>query len=113
MSLPALRAVDRAVEEGADADDVLRAVVAALAAEPDVAWAGIAFLEDGELALGPCDGSPDETARRATPISYRGDIVGELVVDGTADDAALEELARRIAEYVLLGWDTRGDAWEP
>ncbi len=113
MSPGSLAAVDRVVGEGGDADDVLRAVVAALAAEPDIAWAGIEFLEAGELVLGPSAGLPDETRRHAVPIAYRGEPVGELIVDGVADRASLEDVAASLSEYVLLGWDTGGNAWEP
>ena len=111
--ISALKAVDRVVGDGGDADDVLRAVVAALAAEPEITWAGIEFLEAGELVLGPSAGLPDETRRRIAPIAYRGEPVGELVVDGVGDQSSLEDVATRISEYVLLGWDTGGSAWEP
>jgi hypothetical protein len=113
MSPGSLEAVDRVVDEGGDADDVLRAVVAALAAEPDIAWAGIEFLEAGELVLGPSAGLPDETRRRVTTIAYRGELVGELVVDGLVEQSLLDHVAASISEYVLLGWDTGGHAWEP
>jgi len=113
MSPSQLDAVERIVEAGGEADDVLRAVVAALAAEPGISWAGIRFLEAGELVLGPSAGSPDETRRTATAIAYRGDAVGELVVDGSADPTTLDAVATSISAYVLLGWDTGGSAWEP
>ena len=71
MSCGSREAVDRVVGEGGDADDVLRAVVAKLAADPDIAWAGIGFLEAGELVLGPSAGSPDETRRHVATIAYR------------------------------------------
>ena len=113
MSPGSLEAVDRVVGEGGDADDVLRAVVAALAAEPDIAWAGIEFLEAGELVLGPSAGSSDKTRRRVTTIAYRDESVGELVIDGVAEQSSLDRVAVLISEYVLLGWDTGGNAWEP
>lgn len=113
MSANVLAEIDRVVAAGGDADDVLRAVVAALAAEPDIAWAGITFVEDGQLVLGPSAGSPEEDRRQVTPIAYRGDPVGELVVDGAAEPASLAEVAAAISDYVLLGWDTGGTAWEP
>ena len=47
------------------------------------------------------------------PITYRGNVVGELAVDGEPDTAVLEGVATRISEHVLLGWDTGGEAWEP
>ena len=113
MSAGALAEIDRVVAGGGDADDVLRAVVAALAAEPGIEWAGITFLEAGELVLGPSAGSPDEARRHVTPIAYRGDPIGELVVDGAAEPTSLARVAASLSEYVLLGWDTGGTVWEP
>ena len=113
MSAGAMAEIERVVAAGGDADDVLRAVVAALAAEPEIAWAGITFLEAGELVLGPSAGSPDEARRHVTAISYRSEPVGELVVDGAVDEASLARFATAISEYVLLGWDTGGSVWEP
>ena len=56
-------AIDRILERGGDADEVLRGVVQALAGGFEhYAWVGIYFVEEGELALGPRQGSepPDE-----------------------------------------------------
>lgn len=113
MSTRALEAIDGILNRGGDADDVLRAVVAALAREPGVDWAGILFLEGGELALGPEAGSPDEGRRVRVPVAYQGTQVGELAIDGTADAAFLERVAVVISAHVLLGWDTGGEAWVP
>lgn len=101
------------LERGGEADDVLRAAVAALVEAPGTVWAGIAFLEEGELALGPASGQPDEARRVRVPISYRGDPVGELQVDGEADRTVLERVAELVSPYVLIGWDTGGEVWEP
>ena len=109
----ALEALDRILNRGGDADDVLRSVVTVLAREPKITWAGIAFLEEDELALGPKAGEPDETNRTCVPISFQGTPVGELWVDGEAEPAFLERVAVLISAYVLIGWDTRGEAWEP
>jgi hypothetical protein len=98
---------------GGDVDDVLRAAVDLLVGEPSIAWAGIRFVEDGALVLGPSAGVPDESRRLTAPIRYRDDEVGELVVDGTIEHALLENVAVAIAPYVLLGWDTGGQAWVP
>jgi hypothetical protein len=113
MSAGVRTEIDRLVAAGGEADDVLRAIVAALGDEPEIAWAGITFLEAGDLVLGPSAGSPDEARRQVTAISYREDPVGELVIDGTVDEATLEHIATAISEYVLLGWDTGGSAWDP
>jgi hypothetical protein len=113
VSSGALEALDRILDQGGDVDDVLRAAVGVLLAEPSIAWAGIRFLEEGELVLGPSSGEPDETRRLTTPIAYRGDVVGELVVDGEAEAAFCDRFALLISAYVLLGWDTGGEAWVP
>jgi putative methionine-R-sulfoxide reductase with GAF domain len=101
------------VERGGEADDVLRGVVSALAERPDVAWAGIAFVEDGPLRLGPVAGRPDESRRRRTPISFQKSAVGELWLDGEIPAHELEGIAALIAPLVLIGWDTGGEVWEP
>jgi len=113
VSTEALSRLSEILESGGDVDDLLRAAVAALVADPSIVWAGIRFLEEGELVLGPSAGEPDETRRLTAPIAYRDGTVGELVVDGDADAAFLERVAGLIAPYVLLGWDTGGEAWEP
>lgn len=104
--------IGRVVEQGGDADDVLRAVVAALARTQGVTWAGVFFLEDGALELGPQAGTPDERRRTSVPVSYRGATVGALAADGTADEKLLRGVAELISTHVLLGWDTGGEAWE-
>ena len=97
----------------ADADDVLRQTVATLAAAEGCSWAGIFFLEDGELLLGPQAGVPDEARRVAVPVSWRGGRIAELAVDGDVDRAQLERVAVEIADLCLVGWDTGGEAWQP
>lgn len=108
-----IEAIDAALAAASDADDALRETVRILAGEPGISWAGIAFNEEGPLVLGPAAGDPDESSRRRVPIRYDGRLVGELLVDGDADPAFLEDVAQRIAAHVLLGWDTGGEAWEP
>jgi hypothetical protein len=101
------------VEHGGEADDVLRRVVSALAARPDVSWAGIAFVEEGALRLGPAAGREDEVDRVRAEVSFNDAKVGELWVDGTLPRDELEPIAALIAPLVLIGWDTGGEAWEP
>jgi hypothetical protein len=113
MSSRALDRLDRVLREQREADEVLRAAVEVLTKEPGVTWAGIALLENGEPTLGPSAGAPDESARARVPIVYRGSKVGELWVDGDVDRALLERIAFLVSEYVLIGWDTLGEAWEP
>jgi hypothetical protein len=96
-----------------DADDVLRETVAALAAGEGCTWAGIFFVEARELALGPSAGTPDEGRRVTVPVTWKGERVAELAVDGDADRARLEAVAAEIADLCLVGWDTGGETWEP
>jgi hypothetical protein len=113
VSTRALEALDRILNRGGDADDVLRASVEVLVAEPGIVWAGIAFSEDGSLVVGPQAGTPDEAARMRVPIAFQGSHVGELWVDGDAERQFLERVAVLVSEYVLIGWDTGGEPWEP
>lgn len=96
----------------ADADDVLRETVAALVAG-GCAWAGIFFVEDGALALGPSAGEPDEARRQAVPVVWKGDRVAELAADGDVPRERLEQIATEIADLCLVAWDTGGEAWDP
>jgi hypothetical protein len=109
-----LEALDRVLNRGGDADDVLRGVVEIVAGP--FAWAGILFREDARLVLGPHAGEPDEARRTTVPVSFRGDPVAELAVDGDLDDAGrafVERVALLISPYCLVGWDTGGEAWSP
>ena len=113
MSTAALEAIVRIVEQGDDADDVLRAVVAALVEQGGCAWAGILFSEDGELVLGPSAGEPDPGLRVQVPVAYEGARVAELVVDGCDDLVFLERAALAISAHCLVGWDLGGVPWDP
>jgi hypothetical protein len=112
MSAGTEAAVQRVVAEGGEADDILRATVAALAEQTGVAWAGIAFLDRGVLGLGPAAGMADESRRTRTPILFQGALVGELWVDGNKP-VELDRVAALVAPYVLIGWDTGGEIWDP
>jgi hypothetical protein len=110
----ALEAIDRILNRGGDADDVLRQVIAVL---PDrYAWVGISFVEEGELVLGPERGERTTEPTRL-PISYENKVVAELgvIADqlGAEDRAFLERVALLISPYCLVGWDTGGEAWSP
>ncbi len=113
MTTRALEALDRMLQGDGEPDDVLRAAVSALVGEPGIVWAGIAFLEQGDLVLGPVAGEPDEKRRRCVPITYQGEPVGELCVDGDTDRELLERVAALLSTHALIGWDTGGDRWEP
>jgi hypothetical protein len=109
-----LEALDRVLNRGGDADDVLRAVVEIVAGR--FSWAGILFREDGRLVLGPQAGEADETARTRIPVSFRDKPVAELAVDGDLDEAGrafVERVALVISPYCLVGWDTGGERWAP
>ncbi|HUP31943.1 MAG TPA: GAF domain-containing protein [Gaiellaceae bacterium] len=88
----ALEAVDRLVNRGGDADDVLRAVVELLhdRFEP-YSWVGIYLVEGDELVLGPWRG-PQATEHVRIPIG-RG-ICGAAAASGrteVVDDVSSDE----------------------
>ena len=113
MSERALDGLGRILAGGAEADDVLRGAVAVLVDEPGISYAEIAFLEEGRLVGGPQAGDPDEGRRLRVPVTYQGSQVGELRVDGDADDALLARVAELVSAHVLIGWDTGGERWQP
>jgi L-methionine (R)-S-oxide reductase len=64
----ALEAVDRILNRGGDADDVLRQVVSVLHERFDhYSWIGIYLVEGEELVLGPWEG-PEETEHVRIPV---------------------------------------------
>jgi len=112
----ALEAIDRILNRGGDADEVLRQVVAVLHGIDEYSWVGISFVEEGELVLGPAEG--ERTAEPTTiPIAYENNVVAELGVVasklGADDRAFLERVALLISPHCLVGWDTGGEAWSP
>ena len=112
----ALEAIDRILDRGGDADDVLRQVVVVLNGIDDFSWVGISFVEEGELVLGPTQG--ERTSEPTTiPISYENKLVAELgVVSGELSAEGrtfLERVALLISPCCLVGWDTGGEAWSP
>ena len=109
----AIDAVDRILNRGGDADDVLRAVVSALVERGGCRWAGILFVEADDLVPGPEAGEAGEEERVEVPIVYRGERVGVLAADGARDLALLERVAVLVSAHVLLGWDTGGETWTP
>ena len=112
MNQPAIT-IGEILDRGGDADDALRQVVSRLAERPDVSWAGIAFVEEGALHVGPAAGREDEAARVRADVSFQDAKVGELWVDGALPQRDLESIAALIAPLVLIGWDTGGEAWDP
>lgn len=64
----ALEAVDRILNRGGDADDLLRAVVELLHDRfPHYSWVGIYLVEGGDLVLGPWKG-PEATEHVRIPV---------------------------------------------
>jgi hypothetical protein len=113
MNGPVLEALDRVLNLEGGTDEVLWAVVRLLSDQPTIGWAGIAFLEGRDLVIGPAAGQPDELHRIRVPVAFQSARVGELWVDGDADVSVLERVALLISVYVLTGWDTHGESWEP
>jgi hypothetical protein len=108
----ALEAIDR-ILDGGDADDVLRRVVAALHEQAGYAWAGIFFVEEDELALGPQAGTPAGQPRVRVPVVWQDVRVAELAVEGAPpeDAAFLARVATLVSGCCLVGWDTGGEPW--
>jgi len=107
----ALEEVARLIEQGSEADELLRGVVAIL--HERYPWVGISFVEEGNLVLGPSEGEQTGDPVRI-PISYDGKVVAELAVAGDVQDrTSLEQVAKLIAPYCLVGWDTGGETWSP
>lgn len=107
-----LETVQQLVGSDEDADDVLRGVVGALVDSGTAAWAGISFVEDGELVLGPQAGTPDPGARTTVPVVYEGTRVADLAADRCPDRALLDGVAGLVALQCLVGWDTGGVPWD-
>jgi len=105
----ALDAVDRILNRGGDADEVLRAVVDALHTR-GIAYVALRFVEGDRLVEGPSAGEPAPAL--SVPIVYKGDRVGELEV-ATDDEEFAKRVATLISAHVLVGWDTGGQAWNP
>src|SRR4051794_32623585 len=111
----ALSEIERILAAGGDADDVLRGVVHALHASAGYGWAGISFVEDGELQLGPQAGTRTGTPLTTVPVMWQGERVAELGIgDAPEEDRIfLERVADLVAGHCLVGWDTGGESWEP
>ena len=95
-----------------DADDLLRRAVAELASRADCSWAGIYFVEEDGLVLGPEAGMPAPERRTTVPVVWRETRVAELAADGDVDQSELERVAGAIADLCLVGWDTGGELWQ-
>jgi hypothetical protein len=87
----AIEAVERILNRGGDADDVLRAVVAAL--HERFAYVAVRFVAEDQLIDGVAVGR--EADGLAVPVEFDGEHVAELEL--STDDAAF---ARRIATII-------------
>jgi putative methionine-R-sulfoxide reductase with GAF domain len=110
----ALAAVERILNRGGDADDVLRSVVTTLHERlPHFTRVGIAFMEEGSLVLGPEAGGGAGEEVRAL-VTFEGAAVAELVVHRSKaanDQPFLDRVATLVSPYCLVGWDTQGVPW--
>ena len=95
-----------------DADEQLRQTMSGLAAREGCSWAGIYFVEDDTLVLGPAAGTPAPERRSTVPVVWRDTRVAELAADGAVEPAELETIAAEIADLCLVGWDTGGEVWQ-
>jgi hypothetical protein len=111
----ALAEIEGIVATGGDADDVLRDVVQALHRSAGYPYAGISFVEAGELQLGPHAGRRTETELTTIPVTWQGERIAELGIgDAPEEDRIfLERVADLVAGHCLVGWDTGGESWEP
>ena len=110
----ALEALDRIVNRGGDADDVLRDVVAILHDRFEhYSWVGIYLIEDGDLVLGPWRG-PQATEHVRIPVGQG--ICGaaaasgrtEVVADVHADERYLACFPSTRSEIVVpISYDGR------
>jgi hypothetical protein len=111
----ALEAIDRILNRSGDADEVLRAVVAVLRERAGFDWAGIAFVESGELRLGPESGERKEDVASYT-VAFRGDPVAELQISPSPQEAEGRKFGQRVAllisPHCVVGWDTGGLPWD-
>ncbi len=109
----ALEALDRVLNRGGDADDVLREILVVLSGL--FPYVGVTFVEDGELVAGPSLGSREEDVS-TFPVEFNGVRVGALEASPPVqaeDRPFLERVALLISPYCLVGWDTGGERWTP
>ena len=101
------------VDSGDEADQILRAVVGRIAGEHGIRRVAIEFVEPAGALVGPSSGETAGDEPSATPITFSRDEVARLLVEGIPlDPAAAAEIARLVAPYCLVGWDTGGADWD-
>jgi len=109
----ALEAIERVLNRGGEADEVLRQVVAILH-ERLGHYIRISFVEADGLVPGPTAG--EETETTSFPIAFQERRVADLEAGGELteeDRALLERVAILVSPYALVAWDTGGEEWTP
>ena len=88
-------------------------MVGRIAREPDVAHVAIEFVEPDGTIVGPSSGETTGQTPSSTPIAFQRAEVAHLLVEGRPlEPAAAAEIARLVAPYCLVGWDTGGEDWD-
>ena len=109
----ALEAVERVLNRGGEADDVLRQVVAILH-ERLGRFVRISFVEG--MASSRARPRATRRRRRRSRSRSRADAwpTSRQAASLTEEDRALlERVAILISPYALVGWDTNGEGWNP
>jgi hypothetical protein len=96
----ALEAVERILNRGGEADDVLLRVVDALH-ERAAAWVGIAFAHQGRLELGPSAGGSPPAGHQRHTVHWKGQPVAELWTSAEADPALCARVATIVSPYCV------------
>jgi hypothetical protein len=110
----ALEAIERVLNRGGDAADVLRQVVQILH-ERLYPYVAVRFVEGHTTQLGPAAGVRDADVSRF-PIVFQGDHAADLEVQGELGDrdrTLLDRVATLVSPYALVGWDPGGAAGTP
>ena len=95
----ALEAIERVLNRGGDADDVLREVVSILHTRLG-RFVRISFVEGDRLVPGPAEG--EETDTTPFPISFQGRQVAELEAGGPLSAADREAIRARSGDCLAL-----------
>jgi hypothetical protein len=96
----ALEAVERILNRGGDAEDVLRGVLDALGAR-GISFARLQLAGGGGLEVG------ERRASIAAPVAYEGSEIGSLEV--AADDRAFVERVATLISHYVARLETGGD----
>jgi hypothetical protein len=100
----ALEAVERILNRGGDAEDVLRGVLDALGAR-GISFARVQLAGGDGLEVG------ERRASIAAPVAYEGSEIGSLEV--AADDRAFVERVATLISHYVARLESGGDAARP